>query len=239
MDPQVIVGEAVAGRAASVRRNLRSLVSGLNTNTFDLAALLFEAREGNYFSAWGFSSLAEYAQKELGLKQRKAEYLTRIMKVTKAVGLKREQVEQAGISKLRDITTLDPGKSFWNTDTKTSESLAEHVVNLVLDAPELTVEEVREKVLRLQGRLGPDRPVTHSYTVPRSAYDNVIKAAIEKARMVLGSQGRDADGNAQEYGDGPCLEVICANFLSDPSFEEEPLPEEEEVGTIEIPMEEI
>ena len=84
-DPQVIVGEQVAGRAASVRRSLMSMVTNLSTNTFDLALLLHEARENNYANAWGFSSLADYADKELGLKKRKAEYLTRIIKVASAV----------------------------------------------------------------------------------------------------------------------------------------------------------
>ena len=53
MYEQVIVGEQIAGRSAQVRRSLMAMVANLSTNTFDLAALLHEARENNYPTAWG------------------------------------------------------------------------------------------------------------------------------------------------------------------------------------------
>jgi hypothetical protein len=234
----VIVGEQVAGRAATVRHNLMSLVTSLNVNEFDLAELFHEAQENGYYAQWGYASLANYAKQELGMKERKAQYLARVVMVCKAVGLKRENYEPAGKSKLREITVLDPEKSFWNAATKTSEPLNEHIVRLVLDHDKLNVEQVREEVLRLQGRLGPDRPVHKSYTVPLSAYENVIKPAFELARMRLGSTGRDESGVAQDYPDGVCLEMLAAEFLADPNNQPEPLTEEEEIGTINIPTEE-
>ena len=125
----------------------------------------------------------------------------------------RIQYEPAGISKLREITTLNPEGTFWNKETRVSEPLDEHIVRLILDADTMTVPVVKEEVARLKGQVGPDRPVTHSYTAPQSAYENVIKAAIELARRMLGSAGRDDEGNAVEYKDGACLECICASFL--------------------------
>ena len=239
-----IVGEAIAGRAATVRRNLMSLVSSLQVNEFDLAELLCEADEHNYYAGWGFSSRSEYAAQELGLKESKARYLARIAKICKAVGLKRAQFEPAGKSKLREITTLNPATSFWNAEKKQSEDMAEHIVRLILDSDKMNLEQVRDEVLRLQGRLGPDRPVTRSYTVPRSAYENVIKEAFEKARKILGSKERDDEGNAQEYSDGACLEVICADFVADPNNTEEPIefyiePDDDTSEPLPIPQEEV
>lgn len=234
----VIVGESVAGRAASVRRDLLLLSSSINRSIFDFGDLLYEVRENNYFSAWGFSSLAEYAQQELGIKQRKSEYLVRIVRTMKAVGLKREQFEPAGTSKLREICTLNPEASFWNADIKVSEQLSDHIVRLVLDADEMTGEQVHEEILRLTGRLGPDRPITRSYTVSQACYDGVVKPAFELIRMRLGSAGRDADGVAVEYTDGAVLECLCAEALSDPTNQPEPIDTEDDVpATIEIPTE--
>jgi hypothetical protein len=236
----VIVGEQVAGRAATVRHNLMSLVTSLNVNEFDLAELFHEAQENGYYAQWGYASLANYAKQELGMKERKAQYLARVVMVCKTVGLKRENYEPAGKSKLREITVLDPEKSFWNKDTKVSEPLSDHIVRLILDHDKLSVEQVHEEVLRLQGRLGPDRPTTRSYTVPYSAYVNVVKPAFELIRMRLGSQGRDADGNAVEYNDGAVLECICAEVLADPNNQPEPLDVEEDApAPIVIPTEDI
>lgn len=240
--PTVIQGEAVAGRAASVRRNLMSMVANLSTNTFDLAALLQESKERSYYVAWGFSSLAEYAEQELGLKKRKSEYLTRIMKVCKVVGLKREQFEPAGTSKLREITRLDPEGTFWNKDEHVSEPLDEHIVRLILDHDKLNVQQTKDEVARLMGMTGPNRMVVRSCSVTQSAWENVIQPAYELARCILGSSGRDETGQAVEYKDGVCLEVICAAFLADPNNSEDPgdgVPAEETQAPPTLPMETI
>ena len=223
MYEQVIVGEQIAGRSAQVRRSLMAMVANLSTNTFDLAALLHEARENNYPTAWGFSSLADYASQELGLKQRKAEYLTRVMRVMQAVGLKREQFEPCGVSKLREITRLDPEGTFWNKDEHVNEPLVDHIVQLTLDHDKMNVQQVKDEVARLLGMTGPNRMVVRSCSVTQSAWEGVIQPAYELARRMLGSQSRDSEGQAVEYKDGACLEVICAAFNADVNNQPEPL----------------
>ena len=229
MDQVVMVGEQVAGRAARVRAKLKDLTSDVKASTFDMADLLLEAQEHNYAAAWGFASTYEYGKEELGLKRRKIEYLTRITKVCRQVGLKREKYEPSGISKLREITTLNPEGSYWNVTEHVSESLDEHIVRLILDSDKMTVDQVKEEVLRLKGRTGADRPVLRTTSYPKSVWENVIKPARELARQLLGSAGRDDEGNAKEYSDGACDEVIYAAFLADLNNQPEPmeLPYEE------------
>lgn len=222
MHEQVIVGEQVSGRAARVREKMKDLTNDVKASTFDLADLLFEAQENNYPAAWGFTSTIEYGKEELGLKKRKIEYLLRITKVCRAVGLKRERYEPAGISKLRAVTTLNPEGTYWNASEHVSEPLDEHIVRLILDSDKMTVEQTELEVLRLQGRLGADRPVHRTTTYPKSVWENVIKPARELARQLLGSAKRDDEGNAVEYSDGACDEVIYAAFLADPNNAEDP-----------------
>lgn len=243
LNPPAIYGEAVAGRSAKVRESLLRLSANINASVADMVELLTEAVENNYLPAWGFSSVLEYGTEELGLKKRKTQYLTRIGKVTKAVGLTRSQWEPAGTSKLREICTLDPEGSYWNIAEHANEDMAEHIVRLILDCDKLTVKQVKEEVLRLKGRVGPDRPVVRSTSYPQSVWENVIKPARELARRLLGSSGRDDEGNAKEYSDGVCDEMIYSRFLTDPNNSPEPqeLPKEEkdmqDYVNAELPME--
>ena len=248
MPEVVIVGEQIAGRAARVREQLKDLTSDIKASTFDVADLLFEAQENNYPAAWGYASTVEYGREELGLKKRKIEYLTRITKVCRAVGLKRGQYEPAGVSKLREICTLDPSKAYWNVTDYVSEPLDEHIVRLILDSDKMNVEQVKVEVARLKGQVGKDRRVLRSYSTDITTWSLVISAAIEKARKYLGSKGRDEEtGNAVEYSEGECYECICAAFNADLNYEEDPgdkpkLPTEEKdmqdyIDAV-IPMEE-
>ena len=223
MNEQVIVGEAIAGRAAKVRRQLFDLSADVKASTFDMIELLCEAKSNGYPLQWGFASVLDYGTKELGLKERKVQYLTRIGTVCKAVGLTREQYEPAGTSKLREITMLDPEGSYFNTAEHTNEDMAEHIVRLILDSDKMTVEEVKEEVARLKGQVGKDRRVIRSYSTDITTWTNTISAAIEKARKYLGSKGREKEtGNATEYSEGECYECICASFNADPNYDEDP-----------------
>jgi hypothetical protein len=222
INPLEIHGEQVAGRAACVRKQLKDLSTDAKSSTFDLADLLFEAQENSYAEAWGFASLTDYASKELGLKPRKAQYLAHTVKVCLEVGLKREQFELAGISKLREICTLNPEGTYWNAAEHVSEPLAEHIVRLILDHYKLNLEQVKDEVLRLKGRTGVDRPVLRTTSYPKSVWENVIKPARELARRLLGSSGRDDEGNAKEYSDGACDEMIFASFLADVNNQPDP-----------------
>jgi hypothetical protein len=227
----------MAERSTEVRELLKFHVKNTNINTLDLAELLYEAQENGYPGKWGYESLPKYAAKELKIKERKARYLAHLVRVCRAVGLLRSQYEPAGISKLREITTLDPDGSFWNAPAKVSEPLDDHIVRLILDADTMTVQQIRDEVARLKGQVGPDRRVVRSYSVAYSTWENVIKVAYEKARRLLGSKGRDAEGNAVEYSDGVCQEVICANFLAQPEEIDLPLETEKPELKTQLPME--
>lgn len=220
MENVAIYGEQEAGRAASVRKTLSSISKHIGANTFDLAELLYEVQENNYYSLWHFSSLPDYAEKELGLKPRKAQYLARIVKVYRAVGLTREAVEHTHTSKLRVIATLKPNSSFFNKDEKKNEPMDEHIVRLLLNAEDMTLTQIKDEVARLKGQVGPDRRVVRSFSTTQSAWDHVFVPAMEKLRRRLGDEGRDDAGNAREYPDGVVYEMAMAEINSDPNFEE-------------------
>ena len=232
IDPTVIVGEAVAGRTATVRRQLKALAENFEKNQFDLGELFYEAQTNGYPQQWGFDSLGDFAQTELGIKHRRAQYLSHIVRVCKEVGVVRADYQPAGVTKLRSITSLDPKGSFFNTETKKSESLTDHIVRLIAEAPENSTVEVEEEVKRLKGQTGENAMLTKSYSVTRSCYENVVQPCFESIRKRLGSAGRDGFEAAREYTDGVVLECLCAEWNADPrNFLEE---EDESSAQIEI-----
>lgn len=228
LNPPAIVGECEAGRAATVRKRLMMLAGGIEENTFDMAELLAEAVAGSLPQHWGYDDIYDYGAQELGLKERKIQYLVRIVQVCRVVGISRKDYAPAGVSKLREITRLDPKGAFFNPETKESEPLNEHIITLITDAEKHTGKELLEEVRRLRGEIGENRPVTKMMQWTESTYLNVILPAQELARRRLGSAGRDKDtGNAVEYSDSVVEEVIHADFLSDSNN----YPEPEQVAT--------
>lgn len=216
MENTAIYGEAEAGRASTVRKDLQRLTANIQQDVFTQADLFYEAQLNAYYLRWGYESLGEYAMKELGVKERRAQYLSRIVKVCRAVGMERKNYEPAGISKLREITTLNPEDFFFDKDKNQNFPLDELIVDLILAADEMTFQEVKDKVDLLKGQTGENKQVVRSYGVTQSTWDNVIKPAMELARRKLGSAGRDEAGTATEYSDGACMEVICVSYAQDP-----------------------
>lgn len=223
LNPPAIIGEAVAGRTAEVRKRMRMLAGDLTKNTFDIAELFLEAQTSGYCFQWGFESLGDYAATELGIKHRKAQYLARIVKVCREAGVPRKDYEPVGVTKLREITTLDSESLFWNADLKKHEPMVEHIVRLIAEAPEMTTVEIELEVARLKGMTGENAMVMRAYKVTKSAWENVVARCFESIRKRLGSAGRDGAGAAKEYSDGAVIEALCAEYNADPrNFMEEP-----------------
>jgi hypothetical protein len=221
--PAAVRGEAVAGKSAEIRRELLKINSAMAEMTFDLAELLTAAKQGALYQAWGFPTFEDYVTDELGLKVRRGHYLTRIVQVCAKVGIERLEYEPVGISKLREITTLDPEGSYFNQETKESEPLSGHIHRLIEDSPKLTAEQITAEVKRLKGLVGDDELVWVNWSVKRAVRDNVIIPAQELARQKMGSAGRDEEGNAVEYSDSATEEIIHQAYLLDPdSYAEEP-----------------
>ena len=210
-----IIGEQIAGRTATVRKILSSLATNITAATFDVAELLYEAKINLYYRAWGFESLYDYAWRELGIKQRKAHYLVRIVQVCRAMNIPRKDYELVGVTKLKEITRLEPEDYWFNPETKTNEPVSDHILNLFSNAFDMTAEQIEEEVKKLKGEVGDESMVwMPAFPVKKSVRDRVILPAMELCRKMLGSAGRDKEtGTALEYSNGAVFEIICADFL--------------------------
>ena len=224
MPETAIVGEVEAGRAATVRRQINKLVAQTNTNTFDLAELLYESKSKIYYPGWGFETFSKYA-KSLAIKYTKSYYLVRIVENMTAAGLTREQYEPVGMTKLRMISRLKPEDEFKGTPV----SLL--IRELTLKAAEMTPDEVQLEVDTIMGLTEDESMVWMNVKVKKLAKDNVIQPALARMKKFIGTQPSEVDeGQQADASDGRAFELICANFLADPNYEvTEEKPSEAEV----------
>lgn len=212
----VIIGEAVAGESTRVRTQLETLIKNVERSKFDIGELLHKIKRNGYYNGWGFTTFAEYAA-TLSIKPRTAQYLRKMAEVMDAVGVTRERYEPIGIAKLREITSLDPEKTWTNPETNETIPLKDFIVGLVDKAAEMSLEEIQQHVRTLKGFVGDDDLVFLNVSMKRSALDSTVRPALQLAKQNIGTVGRDDEGTAQDASDGAALEVIAADFMSDPA----------------------
>lgn len=231
-----IIGEVEAGRAATVRRQINKLVATANSSTFDLMDLFHESKTKNYIAGWGFESFSKYA-KSLDIKYSKAYYLVKIKENMLAAGLDRTQYEPVGLSKLRVISRLKPETEYKGVPV----SLL--INELTLKAGQMTQEEVQFEVDTIMGLTEDESMVWVNIKVKKLARENVIKPAFEKMKKHLGTvpDETEAEGQHKDASDGRALELICANFLTDPNYDtpEAAVPPTEPTETETLPEEEV
>jgi len=241
LNPPEIHGEQVAGREAFIRKQLMIMVEDIKERTFDLAENLYIVKSEGLAPKWGYRSVIDYGDVELGLKPRKIQYLVRIVEVMTAVGIARKFYEPLGTTKLREIVRLDPQGEYFNGETL--EPLSEHIKQLCKDAPDLTAKKIAEIVNKLLGMTGENSNVVRSFSTTQGAWDNVFKPALEIIRRRLGDKARDeGTGMAVEYSDGVCYEMAMAEILADP-HNDIPVdyatePDTEQITAGDIPVEE-
>lgn len=215
LSPPAIHGEAIAGQSTSIRKQLMLAVEDLKERTFDLAELLYTAKSQGFFRQWGYGSITEYGEVELGLKPSKTQYLVRIVEVMAEVGIERKEYEPVGVTKLREIKRLDPKGEYFNGESL--ESLSDHIKRLVTEASSLTTSKISLEVDRLLGMTDGNRIVLRTLSFTENGWSNVVEKAVELVRKEMGSKGRDSSGMAEDYPAGKCIEMICADFLADPN----------------------
>jgi hypothetical protein len=214
VDEQAVVGEVEAGRAASVKRAIKKLIHGVNTNTFDLAELLYEMKHNKYY-ADDFESFSKYA-KSLDLKYSKSYYLVKIVELAKGAAVEREQYEPVGLTKLRAISKLSLEGEFNGVPMPLT------INELMLKAANMSYEDVVQAVDKILGLVEDESLVWINLRVKKSVRDLVILPAVALAiKHMPESQKIDDEGNASDPGKGAAIEAICADYLADPNWNAE------------------
>lgn len=210
-----IIGEIEAGRSARVRKDINKLITGVSVSTFDLADLLHEAKSKQYYSEWGFESFSKFA-KSLEIKYTKCYYLVAISELMQMADIKRADYEPIGLAKLRSISRLQKVIS----GEYNNIPMVMVVRDLAQRAKDMTPEDVTLEVEKILGLTEDESMVWLNIKIKKSARDNVIIPALNLAKKHM-PQTQDEEGNYVDSSDGAALEMMSANFLSDPNFNNE------------------
>jgi hypothetical protein len=217
-DEQVIVGEVEAGRAAKIKREVNRLIKGISSSSFDLADVLYEVKSKNFHSEWGFTSFSQYLKSlaEQGMKYSRAYYLYRVTENGVDAGLTRLEYEPVGMTKLRIITQLKSAGEF------NGVPMPLVIRELTLKAVNMTPEEVQFEVDTIKGLTDDESMVWVNFKVKKLARENVIKPALTliKKHCPESQLVDEKTGIVTEMSDGAALEMLAANLLADPNWNE-------------------
>lgn len=205
-----VVGEVEAGEAAKKRKQLGALIKGVNTSTFDIMDLLHEIKTKKYYSP-KYETFIDYAQ-TLDMKVTKAYYLVRIKENMSLASIPREKYEPVGIAKLRTISSID----LIDSENKIKTDAVDFVNELVASGTTASPEELKTAVDIYHGHVGEEAFEWLNVKIKKSA-KAVVRQALDVIKAQLGSTGTDADGKAKDASDGRALEMLAADWLSDPN----------------------
>lgn len=201
---------------AALRDNLEKLIKSIDKNTFDVAEALHKVKVNNYYVEWGFDSYKSYLF-SLNMKISKAQYLTKIVGVMESLSIPRAAYEPVGVTKLREICTLDPNGFYFNQEKNLNEPLAGYIIGLVTKGADMSIEELREHIAILKGLTGEDELVFMNFKVKKIVKEKVILPALALAQANIGSVAKDDEGNSIDASPSRALELILADYLSNPA----------------------
>jgi len=220
-EQSVIVGEAVAGESAKTRAMLESIIKNIDKQTLDAAELLEKVQSQGLYNP-DFNTYKEYTR-SIGLKDSKAEYLPKIVRVMKSVGFERKDYDKLSISRLRHISSLDPEKTWKNPETGEEVPFKDFIVNFVQKGEEIDMETLLQHIRTLKGFVGENDITWLNLPFARITMDNTVRPAIEKMKALIGSVAKDEDGMSKDASDSRCVEMITVHFLNDETVTAEQL----------------
>ena len=181
-------------RAKQVRENLERAVERMENSYIELAQLLKETWDKEYIRFWGYSTMKEYVENDLGISYRKARYLIGIAKTVEDLHLSWDQVRNIGWTKVRELVPYVDKSN----------------VNEWLDrADNLSVRELKEEVNRSRAtgelvEITPREEKIASLNLRlRDEEMSAIMDAVDEAKRELGTEET-----------GIALHHICCDYLA-------------------------
>lgn len=179
-------------RHVEVLEELKSIKTEMHERFIEMGALLLEARKQKFARKWGYATLDDFTEKELGFSGRTGRGLVAVYeKFLLELEVNHTTLAQVGWTKAQELVPI------------VNNANADRWLNF---AVKQSVKMVKLKVSEELGDDGKERKqVRDAWTVlVTPGQRTVINDAIESAKRVT---GKDIVGDA--------LEAICANFLSE------------------------
>jgi hypothetical protein len=235
MDEIVLVGEAVAGESAAARKKLESLINAATQNLFDIGEQFFKVKDGKLYQP-EFNTFRDYIR-SLKFKESRARYLVRIFEVTKELKIPKCKYEPLGTTRMREITSLDPKGEWINPENGDKYAIKDFILKFIQAGETISIDDLRRHVRTLKGLIGENDLMHITFTLKRIGYENNLRPALEKVKLLMGTKPKDEEGNAELPSDGAALEIMAIIINADETltlekFETLPDPEEKNEATV-------
>ena len=218
----VLVGEAVAGQSARARHRLERLISAASQNLFDIGEQLYTVKAEKLYQP-EFNTFREYIL-SLKFKESRARYLARIFEVMNSLNIPRSKYEPLGTTRMREITSLDPKGEWINPDNGDKYAIKDFIVKFVDAGETIGIEDLRRHVRTLKGFIG-ENDITHvTFSLKRIGYENNVRPALEKVKLLMGTGPKDEEGNSELPSDGAALETMAIIINADETVTLDSLP---------------
>lgn len=190
-------------QVVSLHEELINAINNFEKSKVDLAMAFFKAyseKEQNGAYCWqnrGYSTFREYVETEFSFEYRNAMYYVKIGKTIKELKLSKEEIEEIGWSKFKELTPFLLEDTDRTTFDKIKKSIKNMTVRELRDFIEkYDIEEVKEEEAELVKKCR----MTFSLTDEQI---KIVKSALDKAMDKFGVENENL-----------AIEYICAEFLS-------------------------
>lgn len=213
--PVTVVGEQIPGQAATALEQLEQLIAESNKIGFDIGEKSYNVKKNGYYTV-KYTTFQDFL-KTLPYKKRRIEYLTKMFEVMDSVGIARSKFESLGLSKMREITSLDPNSDWVNPETQAVTPMREFIIGFVEKGNELTLQEIQQHVRTLKGLVGENDFVFRKLAFTRADAEATWDPAIALAKNNIGSVGKDDEGISIDASDSAAAKVLAIEYLADPA----------------------
>lgn len=195
--------QAVSNRAMAVSAQLKSILLMVEDGFLTMCDLLLEAQEKNYSSIYGYATFSEWVERGSGLNisARTAYYYVNIASKTRELGLDREALKKIGISKLKEVLSLD------------TKDHADDIKGLLASADTDTIDVLKGKVSKIKAKDGQEPSVFITLRLDESV-KAIVDRAVKLARLNYGDQV-DEHGEVMDASHSKCMELICLAYTQD------------------------
>lgn len=193
---------APSTRAFEVLDKIQAIKNNVEDCFLDLCDLLDEALANDYHLTYGYGNFADWVEDGSGLSMsaRQARYLINISRKARALGVGREQLKKIGVSKLKEIFTLDPAEE------------GDVIRGFLNDAENESIDTVKTKVRK--ARTGDTTTAAYITLKLEEGVKDVFDEAVELARKNYGSSVNE-HGEVSDISVSKAVELICASYLAD------------------------
>lgn len=193
--PNIIEPEIISETDVEIldlRSKVLKLAEEIKERYYELSIILSDVYHSKLFEQWGFKTIKEYFENEVGMSYRSGMYYVEMGDAIKKFSIGKEAIKGLGWSKFKELAKL------------VNNTTPEEFQQIVDKAKELPVKEVENIVKQKKQNITEERTIL-SFTLLKEQAETV-EHAIAIASELLGIPVGEQRGR--------CLEYICLEFQS-------------------------